>query len=471
MGRDGQPCNTLWISFPPSSHIDEQMIRNTLISFGQIKSVKTFSSRNLVCVEFTTVDDAQRAKEGLRLQGHVFNDPRIKPDVASVNENPFSPLKKLDGFGSRLQGHVFNDPRIKPDVASVNENPFSPLKKLDGFGSRLQGHIFNDPRIKPDVASVNENPFPPLKKLDGFGSNNHPIMAQASEPFISPPQFSDMDTLYSRMLPSTVKSTKHPTTSSIECFQRDSKRPKIGANLLNNNASFPLRNADHDHGLRKEPHHHIWHGIIAKGGTPVCHAQCVPYGKGLGIELPHVVDCTARTELDMLARHYDDAIGFEIVYFLPVPDSEDDLASYTEFLEYLKVNNRAGVAKFVDDINFFLVPPVFLTKILNVTAAEHIYGVVFKFPKVPSSTLMEKTTHLPASTSIGYMHRTPPSQAVCDLTPTKEKQSLPMDYNTKIPLKPPHPATTEPPSIHSLPPNHAPRNTLSAPQASVSFIP
>ncbi|MED6170813.1 hypothetical protein PIB30_034723 [Stylosanthes scabra] len=402
MGKDGQPCNTLWISFSPSSHIDEHMIRNTLISFGQIKSVKTFSSRNLVCVEFTTVDDAQRAKEGL--EGNVFNDPRIKPHAALANE----------------------------------KNPFRPLK------------------------------------LDGFGSNNHPIMAQGSKPFISPTEFSDMDTLH-RMLPSIVKGTnKHPTTSSIECFQRDSKRPKIGANLLNNNASFPLRNADDGHGLRKEPHHHIWHGIIAKGGTPVCHARCVAYGKELGIELPHVVDCIARTELDMLARYYADAIGFDIVFFLPEPDNEDDFASYTDFLEYLKVNNRAGVAKCVNDTNFFLVPPDFLTKIMKITAPapEHIYGVVFKFPTVPSSTPMEKTTHLPASTSIGYMHRILPSQAQCDLIPTKEKQSLPMDYNTKLPLKPPHPATSnDPPSTHSLPPNHAPRKTLSAPEGSLAYIP
>ena len=30
---------------------------------------------------------------------------------------------------------------------------------------------------------------------------------------------------------------------------------------------------------------HIWRGVIAKGGTPVCRARCVPIGKGIGTEL------------------------------------------------------------------------------------------------------------------------------------------------------------------------------------------
>ena len=29
----------------------------------------------------------------------------------------------------------------------------------------------------------------------------------------------------------------------------------------------------------------IWHGVISKGGNHVCHARCVPMGKGLEFEL------------------------------------------------------------------------------------------------------------------------------------------------------------------------------------------
>ena len=111
----------------------------------------------------------------------------------------------------------------------------------------------------------------------------------------------------------------------------------------------------------------------------------------------------------MLTKHYADAIGFDIVFFLP--DSEEDFASYTEFLCYLKAKNRAGVAKFVDNTTLFLVPPSdFLTKVLKVTGPERLYGVVLKFPLVPSSTSMQQPMHLP-SPSTQYMQRIPPSQA------------------------------------------------------------
>lgn len=125
---------------------------------------------------------------------------------------------------------------------------------------------------------------------------------------------------------------------------------------------------------------YIWRGVIAKGGNPVCHARCIPMGNGLEFELPEVVNCSARTGLDMLAKHYAGAIGFDIVFFLP--DSEEDFANYTEFLRYLGSKNRAGVAKLDDGTTLFLVPPSdFLTDVLNVTGRERLYGVVLKLPQ------------------------------------------------------------------------------------------
>ncbi|KAJ0799532.1 hypothetical protein HanOQP8_Chr00c622g0845211 [Helianthus annuus] len=98
--------------------------------------------------------------------------------------------------------------------------------------------------------------------------------------------------------------------------------------------------------------------------------------------VPEVVNCSARTGLDMLAKHYTDAVGFDIVFFLP--DSEEDFASYTEFVRYLGDRNRAGVAKFDDGTTLFLVPPSeFLSEVLNVSGPERLYGVVLKFPHMP----------------------------------------------------------------------------------------
>ena len=62
--------------------------------------------------------------------------------------------------------------------------------------------------------------------------------------------------------------------------------------------------------------------------------------------------------------------------------SEEDFASYTEFLRYLGAKDRAGVAKFDDGTTLFLVPPSdFLYKVLNVVGPERLYGVVLKFPQ------------------------------------------------------------------------------------------
>ncbi|KAA8531428.1 hypothetical protein F0562_006219 [Nyssa sinensis] len=72
---DGQPTNVLWIGYPSSVHIDEQMLHNAMILFGEIERIKSFPPRHYSLVEFRSVDEARRAKEGL--QGRLFNDPRI----------------------------------------------------------------------------------------------------------------------------------------------------------------------------------------------------------------------------------------------------------------------------------------------------------------------------------------------------------------------------------------------------------
>ena len=179
--------------------------------------------------------------------------------------------------------------------------------------------------------------------------------------------------------------------------------------------------------------------------------------------------------MDILTKHYADAIGFDIVFFLP--DSEDDFASYTEFLRYLSAKNRAGVAKFVDNTTLFLVPPSdFLTKVLKVTGPERLYGVVLKFPPLPSSAPMQQSSHLPIP-STQYMQQIPPLQAEYGLIPAKEEPVLPTDYNrllheeSKLPHKPVYPATSGPPSVQAVPPDYGPSTTDSVSQAGVALTP
>lgn len=192
---------------------------------------------------------------------------------------------------------------------------------------------------------------------------------------------------------------------------------------------------------------------------------------------PDIVNCSARTGLDMLTKHYAEAIGFDVVFFLP--DSEDDFASYTEFLRYLGAKDRAGVAKFDDGTTLFLVPPSeFLTKVLKVSGPERLYGVVLKFPQVPGTAPMQQQMHLPIPSS-QYVdrHQIPPSQAEYNIIPSKEEQVLQMDYSrvlqqeSKLPSKPLIPPTNESPGLQSVTQDYASSNTAAMSQAGVALTP
>ncbi|XP_039008748.1 flowering time control protein FPA-like [Hibiscus syriacus] len=120
-----------------------------------------------------------------------------------------------------------------------------------------------------------------------------------------------------------------------------------------------------------------WEGTIAKGGTPVCRARCFPVGKVLDMALPEFLDCTARTGLDMLAKHYYQASGAWVVFF--VPENDADMGFYNEFMNYLGEKQRAAIAKLDDVTTLFLVPPSdFSEKILKVPGKLSISGVILR---------------------------------------------------------------------------------------------
>ncbi|XP_048434258.1 flowering time control protein FPA [Pyrus x bretschneideri] len=126
-----------------------------------------------------------------------------------------------------------------------------------------------------------------------------------------------------------------------------------------------------------------WEGTIAKGGTPVCNARCFPVGKLLDFTLPEFLDCTARTGLDMLSKHYYQAASAWVVFF--APQSDADIGYYNEFMHYLGEKQRAAVAKLDDKNTLFLVPPSdFSEKVLKVPGKLSISGVVLRLEN-PSS--------------------------------------------------------------------------------------
>lgn len=498
--RDGQPSKVLWVGYPPSLQIDEQMLHNAMILFGEIERIKSFPSRNYSFVEFRSVDEARRAKEGL--QGRLFNDPRISIMFSSSELAP----EKLKGKEKSYSGGGFYQGNKGPRPEMFyNELPFLPTQ------------------VGADDA--------------GFGHSNHPVPAMMPNNF---PSSGIPGALWRRpphsgpgmmMLPPPPTGTR-PAPGGWDVFdgnnqfqrelERDPKRSRLDHSSLPMKDGIPLRNGDdqgmgigqvYGAGLDNDEgamplygNHHqgnkigspvvgsrsairgpsmvrndldfIWRGTIAKGGTPVCHARCVPIGKGIGSELPGVVNCSARTGLDMLTKHYAEAVGFEIVFFLP--DSENDFASYTEFLRYLGSKDRAGVAKLDDGTTLFLVPPSdFLTKVLNVPGPERLYGVVLKLPQqAPGGASMQQLSHqsLPSSQYIDRPYA-PSTQTEYGLVPWKEEEVPQMGYNrvlkeeSEVPPKFSFSHTSEPLTVQSAPQDYASVSSAVTSQAGVTLTP
>ncbi|KAL9431790.1 hypothetical protein AB3S75_026898 [Citrus x aurantiifolia] len=504
--RDGPPSKILWVGYPPSVQMDEQMLHNAMILFGEIERIKSYPSRNYSFVEFRSVDEARRAKEGL--QGRLFNDPRI---TIMFSSSELAPGKDYPGSYSGTKGprsEMFFGDQIRPsqlDMLGPNQS-----MQPNNFAGHLQPADIRGPSM-------------PMRSFGGHGGHETLLSGPDFKDFHSmqDPNAKNLDPNWRRPSPSPgirtspTQGIRQPLNNApgswdvydANQFQRDSKRLRVDGSMPIDDATFPSRKID-DHGLALDQPYglgsitggpasgafvnvqgrnrlspvaskvtaggfgrnpidsdFIWRGIIAKGGTPVCRARCVPFGKGIESELPEVVNCSARTGLDMLAKHYAEAIGFDIVFFLP--DSEDDFASYTEFLRYLGSKNRAGVAKFDDGTTLFLVPPSdFLSKVLKVVGPERLYGVVLKLPQqamVPPQTVDKQNI--------------PPPHAEYGLTRPKEEHVLPVDYNrfshndSKVQSKMHFPHASEPLIAHSSSMDYGSNNAAAFSQAGVKLTP
>ncbi|XP_073261732.1 flowering time control protein FPA isoform X2 [Populus alba] len=475
--KDGQPSNILWVGYPPSVRIDEQMLHNAMILFGEIERIKSFPSRHYSFVEFRSVDEARRAKEGL--QGRLFNDPRI---TIMFSSSGLAPGKEYSSFYPGVKG---------PRPEMFNEHPFTPMDVM-----------FDQPGGPGNFGG----PFPP----SGIHRPNLPVRPFGPQgvfdTLLQGGEFNDLAPSHSTrdpasgILPSPGSGIR-PSMRSVSSgwdvldpsqFPREAKRSRIDAAPSIDDDSFPARKMDdRDLGLDKSyglgprgaypslqgnsslspvggrfkghfDNDFIWRGIVAKGGTPVCHARCVPVGKGIESEIPHVINCSARTGLDMLAKHYAEAIGFDIVFFLP--DSEEDFASYTEFLRYLGLKNRAGVAKFDDGTTLFLVPPSdFLKNVLKVAGPERLYGVVLKLPQqVPSNTSIQEQLPQPIHFSQYADNQIPPPEADYNQLRQGEERVMPIHHNrflhedSKLPPKSFYPSTTESIAVPPVPQEYAP---------------
>ncbi|KAM7465272.1 hypothetical protein LguiB_012834 [Lonicera macranthoides] len=416
---DGLPSNVLCITYPPSFHMDEQMLHNAMILFGEIENIKSFPPSHQSLVEFRSVEEAKRAKEGL--EGKLFSDPRILitysgTELAISNDYP--------GFSLGMQGtrpdmffnggtyrpppmDIFNHNRLVIPTSLPSHLPVQPPHVIPGPNilTRPLGHQSSfEPPVLPgqevsDLANLHAlvDTKPNWRSSPGVRSSSPGV-----KPSIRPISGNKWDVFDESQLQRGFKRSR--TDGALPAPEHSSSLKQMDGKGLGfdqsyglgpraivqgrNRSSSPAETRFTPGGTARALHSetdYVWRGIIAKGGTPVCSARCVPIGEGIGFEIPEIVNCSARTGLDMLTKHYADAVGFDIIFFLP--DSEEDFAPYTEFLRYLGDRNRAGVAKFDDGTTLFLVPPSdFLTKVLNVNGPERLYGVVLNFPQHTPST-------------------------------------------------------------------------------------
>jgi RNA recognition motif. (a.k.a. RRM, RBD, or RNP domain) len=223
--QGNQPTNILWIGYPPDVKIDEQLLHNAMILFGEIERIKCFPARRYAFVEFRNTDEARRAKEGL--QGRLFNDPRIHI-VYSNSESRLDFASNKDSFAADPPtfGRGYNEPEF-----SSWRGPGLP----PGSGILPPPSSFRHDHPCGDRETYDERGVKRMRLDDKYddehGYGNPVIRRGSSERHFSP------------------------------------RLRRYGE-----------RRGSPDDGSR-------WRGAIHKGGSFVCNARCVPIGDGVDFPL------------------------------------------------------------------------------------------------------------------------------------------------------------------------------------------
>lgn len=427
--KNTEPSEVLWIGFPALLKVDEMILRKAFSPFGEIDKITTFPGRTYAFVRFRGVASAWRAKE--TLQGKLFGNPRVhicfaKNDSGSSNGGrssmnaPLSP--RSPHLFSNFDSGDFDSRGLnrKSNLWTGGNNAFE-MKRSAEFSSKLgpsqdryehgsptkeRGPLINnfpqrfpqpspfyeDPWDLPEDTNLyhrskklKTGPFPQDKELPEY-----PLSDLEQDRRIIPklyPDFPPSETFDKKMKsgpPLGYKQTPDPPITMPAPYGEKSEHWREpydnfqDPDFLPPNAVARKRfSPDSEQSSVKE---WKWEGTIAKGGTPVCRARCFPVGKVLDMLLPEFLDCTARTGLDMLSKHYYEAASAWVVFF--VPESDSDIVFYNEFMQYLGEKQRAAVAKLDDRTTLFLVPPSeFSEKVLKVPGKLSISGVVLRLER------------------------------------------------------------------------------------------
>ncbi|KAK9095727.1 hypothetical protein Sjap_021224 [Stephania japonica] len=339
--------------------------------------------------------------------GHLTNDSRLRSPRFSSNLD-FSSVTGFSGKGSFWAGGSGSfdlmrsqGPRSELGPSEdVYENQSSPVRdrgpQFHNFSPGapvIRGSLYEDPPdfsenifLFREAKKLKTGAFPPDKELIERPFYESELEKQQACP---PPALLDLpgcDTFDKKFssgpfshswCPDPPINLGHPHGEREDHWQTPYNRSELGSGHLPTNPSrwHASPQKSHRSPLNDE---WKWEGTIARGGTPVCHARCFPVGKVMDMMLPEFLDCTARTGLDMLAKHFYQAASSWVVFF--VPASDVDIAFYNEFMHFLGERQRAAVAKLGERMTLFLVPPSeFSEKVLKVPGKMSISGVILRF--------------------------------------------------------------------------------------------
>ncbi|WMV32991.1 hypothetical protein MTR67_026376 [Solanum verrucosum] len=357
MASGEAPSNNLWVGNLASDITDVDLIL-LFQNFGPVNSVTRYTTRGFGFIFFRNINDSKEAKD--TLQGSSFHGNALRIEFAKpICEQGHYPNRSIRHPNPRMpQDFVRNYSHSMNDVFT-RQHPFQLPSKVLCISYPPSVHVDND-MIHTAMILLGE-----INGIETFYDKNFSLV-----------EF-----------------------RSVEEAQRarEGLQGPLGSNVLSGHVTISqANNSDVRISPRQHYSAHIWRGIIARKGTSLCRAVCVPTGESVRFELPDIVNCSARMRLDKLTIHYSNAaVGFNIFFFLR--DTDKDFASYTEFLWYLSAKDRVEVAKLCDGTHMFLVPPSdFIRKVLKVDGPACLYGVVLKYaPHTTSGTSLPLESYQP----------------------------------------------------------------------------
>ncbi|KAL3631523.1 hypothetical protein CASFOL_024507 [Castilleja foliolosa] len=395
--KDSEPSEVLWIGFPAQLKIDEFILRKAFSPFGEIENITAFPGRTFAFIRFRNVISARRAKEALH--GKLFGNPRVHICFAKNESGPSNRDRTVDSLE-----HFRSNPRVRspPFIPKFDDRSLyqghvdiyeprldSPKRNMDSrrhsFGRRDK--IYDD-----DPWDLPEEDVSLLRGTKKLKSNN--MFPHESDNELPEYPLSDLEKMKRAVpldqnydsrhsgykpVPKHLMNAAHAFGERGDHWDTSRDDVRAGSILMDRRRLSPERGRSSSKELWK------WEGMISKGGTSVCRARCFPVGKPPDMVLPEYLDCTARTSLDMLAKHYYQAASAWVVFFAPADDP--DISYYNDFMTYLGEKQRAAVVKLDERTTLFLVPPSeFSEKVLKVPGRLSISGVILRLLEIPSSS-------------------------------------------------------------------------------------